>query len=148
MRGGASLKHHTCSLRLDTHLFHVQGQLHTIVQPGQGHDGVPLHQAAHWALPAVGQVVCHGPALDLPISIGRQQPGACRGRGGQACITKHPPQYIWGLGWETSRGMAHMSPRNDSGHQKWEEKEPKSHKARAFILVLDSGDMTRKRQNK
>lgn len=60
-----------------THLFHVQSQLHAVVQPGQGHDGVSLHHAAHGVLPAVGQVVGHAPALDVAVCVCGEQPGAC-----------------------------------------------------------------------
>lgn len=59
------------------HLLHVQRQLHPVVQPGQRDDGVPLHLAAHRALPAVGQVVSHAPTFDLSISISRQEAGPC-----------------------------------------------------------------------
>lgn len=52
-----------------TNLLYMQCQLYTIVQPGQGHHGIPLHHAAYGVLPAVGQVVSHAPALDVAVCI-------------------------------------------------------------------------------
>ena len=56
--------------------LHVQGQLHPVVQPGESHDGLPGQSAAQGRLPRAHQVVRHRPALNGPIAVSRQQPGA------------------------------------------------------------------------
>lgn len=138
-------------LSRDTHLFHVQCQLHAVVQPGQGHDGVTLHQAAHVAFPAVGQVVRHAPALDLPVSISRQEPGACWG---QTCIANPPRGQGQLLVARPGPGRSSLvAAQQGSGTRcvpetsvrtGCEEQRPQSHRLRLQVPDVDSGDVTRK----
>lgn len=54
--------------------LHMQSQFDSIMQPAQSNDGISIQRAWQDALPAVYQVISHGPALNLTITIGREQP--------------------------------------------------------------------------
>lgn len=69
----------TCDVCTSTHTSHVyrlyhlhmQSELHAIVQPAQCNNRISIHRTRQNVLPAVHQVIRHGPAFNLTITVCR-----------------------------------------------------------------------------